>query len=511
MSEPNLASSALAAEDSRAVLQEQPALQAQPDSQQSHDAVTLEPVTDSTIASDDSQQNDVTQHIESLQCYLNAWSAAHHELTAIDPGFIETLLRQATLALDLQRHCWEHEQAALQAELKQARSLSHEQIERIRHLEQALDQSLASLSEMRLQVVDQQRLEAQLAATEDISNIQQQAIARLKLQLAQQQQVLTAQLTETQVRDQSLQTLLDTMEALTQAQQQEQAQLQTQLTRDHADVQAYRQQLEEQLEQLQTELYSQPAQPVAVEPQLLDAHTFAAQSTLRLEHAHTQVSALSQILRDRHSALEQLETELQQTYTTLQDQQRWLDRLQQARLSHLSVTSHIPPYQAPPDIAALAIAPDLVTAHARIAALETQTAKQTTTQAMLRHACQELEEERDRQHGRLTELEKQTTDMQEQILRQAQQASEYETAIQHWKDRCLNSQKGLLRLKEILHQAFPEQPAALSELLAALLAAADEAEPGNPTLSPTSTFPRETKVDLPDFLLRRRSYKTRRS
>ncbi|HEY9883488.1 MAG TPA: hypothetical protein V6C98_07740, partial [Thermosynechococcaceae cyanobacterium] len=60
-------------------------------------------------------------------------------------------------------------------------------IERIRHLEQALDQSLASLSEMRLQMVDQRRLEAQLAATEDISNIQQRAIARLKLQLAHQQ------------------------------------------------------------------------------------------------------------------------------------------------------------------------------------------------------------------------------------------------------------------------------------------------------------------------------------
>jgi uncharacterized coiled-coil protein SlyX len=516
VSEPDLAFSALAAADSHSALQQQPALQ-KPDDGQLQETLALEAGAGGTIAGENSQQQSDTQpdeiqpHLEPLQSYLAAWAAAHHELNTIDPGFIEMLRQQATAALKSQRLCWEHEQAALQAELRQTRSLSHEQLERIRHLEQALDQSLASLSEMRLQVVDQQRLEAQLAATEDISNIQQRAIARLKLQLAHQQQALTAQLTETQARDRALQTLLNTMEALTQAQQQELEQLQAQVAYDRIDVQAYRQQLEEQLEQLQTDLQTQQARAIALETQSLDARTLATQLTARLERAHVQVSELSQILSARQIALEQLETELQQAHTTLQEQQTWLDSLQQARLSHVSVASRVPPLHATPDVPALTIAPDLVTAHARIAALETQAAKQTTTQAMLRHACQELEEERDRQHVRLTELENQTTDMQEQILRQAQQASEDETAIQHWKDRCFSSQSGILKLKELLDEALPDPPPALSELLATLLAAADEAEPSSLTLRPPPALPRETKVDLPDFLLRRRNYKTRRS
>ncbi|MBD2076612.1 hypothetical protein H6F86_22535 [Phormidium sp. FACHB-592] len=514
MSEPNLASSALAAADSYAAPQQQPALQEQLGDSQLQETTAL--AAGGTITGDDNQkrdntQRDETQFLEPLQGFLTAWAATHHELNAIDPDFIEMVCQQATVALASQWHCWEHEQATLQAELRQARLLSHEQIERIRHLEQALDQSLASLSEMRLQMVDQQRLEAQLAATEDISNIQQRAIARLKLQLAHQQQALTAQLTETQARDRSLQTLLNTMEGLTQAQQQELEQLQTQVAHDRADVQAYRQQLEEQLEQLQTDLHTQQARTIALESQSLDAQTLATQLTERLESARDQVCELSQILSNRQIALEQLETELQQAHTTLQEQQTWLDSLQQAHLSHVSVTSRVPPVQATPDVSAVAIAPDLVTAHARIAALETQAAKQTTTQAMLRHACQELEEERDRQYVRLTELENQTADMQEQILRQAQQASEYETAIQHWKDRCLSSQSGILKLKELLDQALPDAPPALSELLTTLLAAADEPEPGSPTLIPVSPFPQETKVDLPDFLLRRRNYKPQRS
>ena len=512
MSEPNLPSSALTAADSHAAPQQQSALQEQLGDSQLQETSTLDAESGRTIAGDDSQkrndiQHDETQYLEPLQGYLTVWAAAHQELNIIDPDFIEMVRQQATVALESQRHCWEREQATLQAELRQTRLLSHEQIERIRHLEQALDQSLASLSEMRLQMVDQQRLEAQLAATEDISNIQQRAIARLKLQLAHQQQALTAQLTETQARDRSLQTLLNTMEALTQAQQQELEQLQTQVAHDRIDVQAYRQQLKEQLEQLQTDLQTQRTRTIALESQSLDAQTLATQLTERLEGTRVQVSELSQILSNRQIALEQLETELQQAHTTLQEQQTWLDSLQQARLSHASVTSRVPPVHATPDVPALTSAPDLVTAHARIAALETQAAKQTTTQAMLRHACQELEEERDRQYARLTELENQTTDMQEQILRQAQQASEYETAIQHWKDRCFSSQSGILKLKELLDQALPDAPPALSELLTTLLAAADEPEPGSPTLLPISAFPQEKKVDLPDFLLRRRNYK----
>ena len=61
------------------------------------------------------------------------------------------------------------------------------QRERIEQLEQALEQSLASISELKLQLKDQHLLETQLAATEEIANIQQQAINELQRQLMQQQ------------------------------------------------------------------------------------------------------------------------------------------------------------------------------------------------------------------------------------------------------------------------------------------------------------------------------------
>ena len=494
MSEPNLAYSFLAAEG-----------------RYSDGRSTLGAEAADAVAVDTSLETIAPQGIEPLQQYLDTWAAAHHEINAIDPGFIAALAKQATAALEAQRQQWSQEQETLQAELKQARSLSHEQSERIRHLEQALDQSLASLGEMQLQVINQHLLEAQLASTEEISNIQQQAIARLKLQLAQQQQVLSAQLTETQARDRALQTLLNTMEALTQAQQQELAQLQTQIAHDRAGVQTYQQQLEAQLEPLQADLTAQQERTLALEIQSLDARTPAEPSAARLEQAHAQVSALSQILSDRQTALKHLEAELQQAHRALQEQQALLDRLQQSRLSNSAAAVAVAPITAVLD-GAPAIAADLVTAHAKIAALEAQSAKQTTAQAMLRHACQELEEERDRQQARMAELESQTTDMQEQILRQAQQASEYETAVQHWKDRCFSSQSDVLKLKALLEHALPNPPAELSDVLTALLAAADETTaPSSPALLKTNTFSQEPKVDLPDFLLRRRNHKTRRS
>ena len=492
MSEPNLAYSSLAAEirpsDGKSTLDAE--------------AVDAAGTIFETIA---------PQSLEPLQQYLDLWAAEHHEIKVIDPEFIAALKQQATAALESQQQQWEHEQETLRAELRQARSLSHEQSERIRHLEQALDQSLASLSEMQRQVVNQHLLEAQLASTEEISNIQQQAIGRLKLQLVQQQQALTAQLTETQARDRALQTLLNTMEALTQAQQQTLTQLQAQIVHDRADVEAYQQRLEVPLEHLQADLTAQQ-RTLALETSSLEVRTLAEPLGTRLEPAHAQVRELSQILSDRQIALKHLEAELQQAHRALQEQQALLDRLQQSRLPRPSATGGIAPAPSVLEPGTSAIAAELITAQAKIAALEAQAAKQTTAQAMLRHACQELEEERDRQQARMADLESQSTDMQEQILRQAQQASEYETAIQHWKDRCFSSQNDVLNLKALLEQALPNLPADVSDVLAALLAAADETtEPSSPALLKTTTFSREPKVDLPDFLIRRRNHKTRRS
>ena len=148
-----------------------------------------------------------------------------------------------------------------------------EQAERIQHLEKALDQSLASLEDLRRQLIDQQFLEAQLASTEEISNIQQQAITQLKWQLQQQQQTL--------------------------ATQQQLNQSQSQLLQDFLTL-------------LETPTDNHPLQPEPLNAQ-----------PSRARH-------LAQALQARQAEIEQLETELERAHEALQIQQAQIDLLQQA-------------------------------------------------------------------------------------------------------------------------------------------------------------------------------------
>jgi predicted nucleic acid-binding Zn-ribbon protein len=437
---------------------------------------------------------------EQLQLRFDSLTSATTDDLALETqAMIDALKQQATAELDYQRQLWEQEHAALLSELMQARSLAQEQVERIRHLEQALDQSLVSLKEMRLQVVDQQFLEAQLASTEEISNIQQQAIIRLKLQLAEQQQTLDTQLAEAQARDRNLHELLATMETLTQTQQVDLEQLRSQITQDRAEVQTYQAALEKQLADFQAAFDTQQQRILDLEAQALSARTQAGELESRLEQAQHRVSELSQNLGDRQTTIQQLEQELQQARLMLQEQQSLLKGLQRSQ----------PSAPAKPNPGS---DQELAVAQMKVEELETEVARQITTQAMLQHAWQELEEARDFQRSRIMDLEKQTADMQEQILRQAQQASEYETAVQHWKDRYFTTQTQVSKLKDLLAHALPDPPAELAEVLAALEAAtAATPEPASPALLTSTQLNRGTKVDLPEFLMRRRNYKARKS
>ncbi len=342
-------------------------------------------------------------------------------------------------------------------------------------------------------------METQLASTEEISNIQQQAIIRLKLQLAEQQQTLERQLTEAQERDHRLHELLATMEGLTQSQQTELDQLRNQISQDRAEVQSYQAALEKQLADFQDAFNAQQQRTADLEAQALSAQTCAGELEVRLEQAQARVEELSQNLSDRQATIDQLQTELNASQTSLAEQQSLIQDLQQSSAS--SANDGKPAGDR-----------DLAIAQSKVEDLETEIARQMATQAMLQRACEELEEARDFQRKRITDLEQQTADMQEQILRQAQQASEYETAVQHWKDRYFNTQSQVFKLKELLDEALPNPPAELMELLAALeTATATTPEPASPALLTSPQLNRETKVDLPEFLLRRRNYKARRS
>ncbi|MCS6815171.1 MAG: hypothetical protein NZ772_16580 [Cyanobacteria bacterium] len=157
---------------------------------------------------------------------------------------------------------------------------------------------------------------------------------------------------------------------------------------------------------------------------------------------------------------------------------------------------------------------ELLKAQARIKTLEAYTAEQEKHQEVMQQAYQELEAEHlavrsnlanyDPEHIR--QVERQVSELQEQILMQEHQAEEYEAAVQHWKDRYLASCCQAQRLKELITQQVPNLPPELAALM-------DEIQPANldelaqPALLSlkSGTLKRKSKVDLPEFLTRSRS------
>lgn len=375
---------------------------------------------------------------------------------------------------------WQQSYQSVLAELEQSQTLAQNRLERIYQLEQALDQSLASVRELKLQILDQRLLEAQLASTEEIANIQQQAIVQLKHQLTQQQQVLEIQIQETQARDQAFQDLLTATESLTEIQQAELERLRNQIAHDWAEGQTHQNRLEKQLGNLQTDFTQQQQRIVELETQVLSARTFAASLEVQLTEARSQIQALSEDVDARQAALTRVETELKQAYAALEEQQGLITRLH-----------HHPP--ATPDSTL-----DSITVNRELAIAQSQM------------------EDLARYQLRAGELEQQNADMQEQILKQAQQASEYEAAVQHWKDRCLVSQHHASRLQELLtpmlHKLAVENPDGIAVgevecLLTELVKTLQSPTTASSAIVP-SIQPKTTKIDLPDFLARRRrSYK----
>lgn len=308
------------------------------------------------------------------------------------------------------------------------RSQMQKHVDRIRNLERALDQSLILVAELREQLVDQQFLEKQLAATEEIANIQQQAITKLKQQLADQQSP-------------------------------------------------------------PSNLTGHPSATAGAD----SAESAFPACTIGWQDAASQkLVDLTQQLETRQHVIEQLETELDRAHLELQEQQLLIDSLQ--RSTGMQTVTHNS-----------SLDQELFTAHCKIQELEIQVSKQITTQAILQHTCHELEQARDRYHARAQELELQTADMQEQILKQAQQASEYETAIQHWKDRYGKSQDYLHRMHDLIGQLDSPSATELLELVSTVHGILTAPEPENATL----TTNRPPKMDIPDFLARHQRYRVR--
>lgn len=275
-------------------------------------------------------------------------------------------------------------------DLTHSMELIQHQADRIAQLERALDQTLIQVQDVRSQLVRQEWIEEQLAATEEFANVQQQAILHLKGRIAGRS---------------------DEMEG--------------------------------------SEL--PPKAPGKPEP----IATPSARLEVRYVQAQQQIQALSQKLRE-----DSIQTAVLPEMTDAEREEAWWRE--------------------------------------QLALLEAELAKHLQTQAFLQQACSEMEQDREQDQRRILELENQSAEMQEQILRQAQQASEYETAIQHWKDRFYQLQNQMLSILELYDQLSEPIP----EAIAAHLAQLPQPTPSEQMQSLRRALPRRS--DLPEFLQRRR-------
>jgi len=275
-------------------------------------------------------------------------------------------------------------------DLTASMELIQHQADRIAQLERALDQTLVQVHDVRSQLVRQEWIEEQLAATEEFANVQQQAILHLKGRIDD--------------RTSSVENVVENP-----------------IVKNQADISA----------------------------------TPSARLEVRYVQAQQQIQALSQKLRE--------------------------DSIQSATLPEMTDAEREEAWW-----------------REQLVTLEVELAKHLQTQAFLQQACTEMEHDRDLDQRRILELGNQSAEMQEQILRQAQQSSEYEAAIQHWKDRFYQLQNQMLSILELYDQLSEPIPDAIANLLDSL---------PQPTVSEQMQSLRRAlprRSDLPEFLQRRR-------
>jgi len=378
------------------------------------------------------------------------------------------------------------EYRALQREVQLARRHQRDRTTRIQELEQALDQALNSIEEMRLKLDEQNFLESQLAATEKFACVQQQAIARLRLRIQQQQQLIERHFTETlEAPRQPLPPLIA-----------------PNLVDSKAAPSNRRMRDERALAIAMAEGENLPQRIAELQQQAEQSRDLAGRLQEQLLLSYERVQELSVAFDQHEAVIADLQGQLKEAYNIQPERKiRTTSRRSLMRQNRAIAT----------------LGQDLARAQIKVEELEIELARQLRQLALWQQRHQEAERDSDHQRQRIELLEHQTADLQDQIFQQARQISEFEAAIQHWKDQYLTSQHQILRLQELLEElqlqflAHERDTPALSALFSELLAVVEFAAlPGDddPQSLPPHTPPRLNALDLPDFLLRRRNYRT---
>jgi chromosome segregation ATPase len=300
--------------------------------------------------------------------------------------------------------------------------------ERIRQLEQALYQCQLYIDELKQMLIDQEFLEGQLATTEAFSHIQKQAIETFKLQAAEQR-LLQDELDAAQQQVQSLNA--EQSKVLTFAQQKETefATLQLQMMQERAEMDRIKDkkaQVTAQLDALQGSLVQETQQRIL------------AQKTA--ERLRTEQ-------RNRDGAMQSLESRLAQAEEMLTHREAVIVALQERNKPDSQKDQFIQ-----------GISTTLLKAQHQITDLQRELSSQSILHAQLQHTAHELEQDTKVAQTRTEQLEQQVNDLQEQVLRQAQQASEYETAVQHWKTRCTEAEEWTSQVSQLWDELKAEAP-----------------------------------------------------
>jgi chromosome segregation ATPase len=298
--------------------------------------------------------------------------------------------------------------------------------QRVKQLEQALYQCQLYITELKQKLAEQEFLEEQLAATESFSHIQKQAIETLKAQ-ATEQQALQSELAilREQVQTQSSQT-----EEMARQQEHKLATLQQQLRQEQATVDRLTDknaQLSAQLDALQGTMVQETQQRIIAQK---------TAERLRLE------------LRNRDGAMRSLESKLERSAGMLTNREEMIAALKELNRPDSQKDQFIQ-----------GLSSTLLKAQRQIIELEDEVSSQSIVQAQLQHTTHELEQEGKVTQERSDQLEQQVHDLQEQVLRQAQQASEFETAVQHWKNRSQEAESWTTRLAQLGEHLDDASPA----------------------------------------------------
>jgi hypothetical protein len=175
--------------------------------------------------------------------------------------------------------------------MHQSHSLDFKLVQRVCLLQQALDQALGSLDELKAQVQDKQWIETQLASTEQYANVQQQAIAHLKHQLAQ----------FTEVQHHLLSVMGYRLNKLIDQQQQQFKHLHLHCHESQAELQTYLQYISRQgAYPLRADSKSPEAYSLALEAEVMVARSMAIHLSKHLNLAQQHLSHLQTELGNHH-------------------------------------------------------------------------------------------------------------------------------------------------------------------------------------------------------------------